>query len=464
MASPRHRRRFVSVLLAALLAVSIAPAVGAVAPSVTLQVSGSPTTGHQVTITPVLAGFTVAQGDICRWEFRWGRTTALDQTYTGETFGGMTFDATSAIGGCGPWTFTLPWVPYPQFDVRINVSAGGGAISVGDSLRFMAAVDSTDRHILSSNLPIAQALPDTYSPIAGVPVTYTLFLIDGADTCCNPHWLARLGDERTGPRWEQAGTSPFTFTPTMAGNLIVEWHRETPDSVLDAYYDPAVKPPDTVRPTTTAPVQRIRTVATGDTIPISVAWTGADSGSGVKSYQLQQSVNGGAWTYVHLTSPGTPSTAITGAFAATIRYRVRSIDKAGNYGYWTFGPTFAVGRLSDGSSASQYTTGAWSVASNVNALGGTLHATTKAGAATSITFTGRDVGWIAERGPGHGQATVYVDGTYVGTIDLLASAAQPRMVVFARHWSTAGSHVLRIVNLATAGRPLIDIDGIAVLH
>jgi hypothetical protein len=74
------------------------------------------------------------------------------------------------------------------------------------------------------------------------------------------------------------------------------------------------------------------------------------------------------------------------------------------------------------------------------------------------------VGWIAERGPGHGKGKVYVDGVYITTVDLFAAAAQPRTIVFARHWSSVGTHVVRIVNQATTGRPLIDVDGVAVLH
>jgi hypothetical protein len=104
------------------------------------------------------------------------------------------------------------------------------------------------------------------------------------------------------------------------------------------------------------------------------------------------------------------------------------------------------------------------VVANAKALNGSLHATTKAGAATSISFTGRDVGWIAEKGPGHGLAKVYLDGAYIGSIDLGATTPQPRVIVFARHFSSVGTHVLRIVNVATIGRPMIDVDGIAVLH
>jgi hypothetical protein len=90
--------------------------------------------------------------------------------------------------------------------------------------------------------------------------------------------------------------------------------------------------------------------------------------------------------------------------------------------------------------------------------------TSIAGAMVQSTFTARDIAWIAERGPGHGMAKVYIDGSYVSTIDLDATTDQARRVVFARHYSSVGTHTIRVVGLATIGRPVVDVDGFLYLR
>ena len=52
----------------------------------------------------------------------------------------------------------------------------------------------------------------------------------------------------------------------------------------------------------------------------------------------------------------------------------------------------------------------------------------------------------------------------IGSIDLYAATAQARQIIFARHWTAVGTHTVRIANVATVGRPIIDCDGFAVLR
>jgi hypothetical protein len=424
-------------------------------PTMHLTVSASPTTGHLVTVTPVWSSdYTPPPDMVCRRELRWGTTSALDQTYSGVTFGGMTFDVPASAGGCGPWTFTLPWVPYPQFDVRMG----------GIHIRFVAAVDSTDRRIHSSNLPIAQVLPNSYTPIVGQSITYTRYLLGGATAVGPGHWSARLGDGETPTVWEQTGGSTFTFTPNTTGDVMVEWNQETPGGLLtDAYYDPPVRYRDTTAPVATAPTERIRLMAAGATIPLAIEWGGSDRGWGIASFQLQRSLNGNAWQYVVLPSATARAVGINGVPGTTLRFRVRAKDKAGNVGSWVYGPTFRVSRVSDSNAMIRYSSG-WRTTADPAAYGGVLHATAALGASMSFRFTGRDVGWVASRGPDHGKAKVYLDGIYVRTIDLYAGSTQARRIVFAWSWRTVGTHTVRIVNVATAGRAWIDVDGFAYLH
>lgn len=46
----------------------------------------------------------------------------------------------------------------------------------------------------------------------------------------------------------------------------------------------------------------------------------------------------------------------------------------------------------------------WSIKADATALGGSLHRTRTFGAPASYTFSGREIAWIAARGPGYGKA------------------------------------------------------------
>jgi hypothetical protein len=101
---------------------------------------------------------------------------------------------------------------------------------------------------------------------------------------------------------------------------------------------------------------------------------------------------------------------------------------------------------------------------DATARGGTIREASAATSQATFAFTGRDVAWIAERGPGHGIAKVYVDGALAATVDLDATVDAPARVVFRRLWSTKADHTVRIVVQGTAERPIVSVDGFAVLR
>jgi len=72
-------------------------------------------------------------------------------------------------------------------------------------------------------------------------------------------------------------------------------------------------------------------------VKVTVRWTGADTKlqvltSGFRTYQVQKSVDGGAW-YDYGTRT-TPSLSRTWARGHTVVVRVRARDGAGNWGSW----------------------------------------------------------------------------------------------------------------------------------
>ena len=64
-----------------------------------------------------------------------------------------------------------------------------------------------------------------------------------------------------------------------------------------------------------------------------VSWNGADSGSGVASYNLQSQLNGGSWVTLISNTPQT-SFYVQNAQTAAYGFRVQAVDNAGNVQPW----------------------------------------------------------------------------------------------------------------------------------
>jgi hypothetical protein len=118
---------------------------------------------------------------------------------------------------------------------------------------------------------------------------------------------------------------------------------------------------------------------------------------------------------------------------------------------------------SEGSGAVDYH-GSWTPAAESTALGGALTASEIAGSTAILTFKGRDIGWIAPMGPAMGLAKVYVDGSYVTTIDLYAASPTGARIVYRRHWGSVGTHKLKVLVVGTAGHPAVAIDAFAIFR
>ena len=440
-------------------------------PSVSLSWSPTPpVTGQTITLTPEFPGaVTFPAGTDCMWEVLWGDPQSLYYGNRDETFGYFVIFGPASAGYCKPLSFTLPWMPYRRMLVHYEAYLGGQDAVNGDTIDAMVGggpddpaivpvVGSTSRSITYSSMPLVYILPQSYVLIVGQPTTYHAYAVDGARITSGDLWGVEYIDT---PLLHYGGTS-FTFTPARPGYLTVCWGTNTLLATRwSACYDPPVRYRDLTRPVTTAPVTRLGAGKLGAGVPVSLSWTGSDRGWGVASYRLERSVDGGAW---HLVTT-TPSRSWTGTAATghAYRYRVRATDKAGNVGYWTTGTTFRPVIVRDTSTAIAYG-GAWAIVPDVTATNGILHATDATSARATYTFTGRDVAWVADRGPTHGSARVYLDGVLVSTVSLTTATETPRTVVFRHHWAVSGTHRVRIVVVGTSGHPTVDVDGFLVLR
>jgi len=118
-------------------------------------------------------------------------------------------------------------------------------------------------------------------------------------------------------------------------------------------------------------------------------------------------------------------------------------------------------RVAEGDQRIRYS-GAWGRAAHPGYAGGEVAWTASRNASAEVTFTGRTISWIGPAGPTRGSARVYIDGVLVATVSQHAAGYVPQRTVFTRDFGTAGTHVLRIVVVGTAGHPMVAIDQLIV--
>jgi len=198
-------------------------------------------------------------------------------------------------------------------------------------------------------------------------------------------------------------------------------------------------------------------------LPVEIALSASDAGgAAVASFDIARSVDGGSYRVIAsgVTGPTFKTSIKPGR---TYRFKVRARDTLGNLGSWVTGPTLRPKLVQQTSSAVRWR-GTWRGASSTAYSGGSVRRATAAGARATFTFTGRAVAFVSTRAARRGQVKVYLDGTYITTIDLYAPSYTPRSVVFSRTWSSRGTHTIRLVVVGTAGRPRIDVDAFGVLR
>lgn len=428
-------------------------------------------TGEPFTITPVFPT-ALASNTWCEWVFTWGD----DEAVTGlpnETFGELIFERQVTKGGCGPWTFTLPWTAPRQYQLMFEVLVKepgmekywgyGETLYTSPPIRFDAELGTTSQLITTSSIPIAYLLPEFTAAGPGDPMTYRLRAVGPSGSLSVPQtgsfWAYPLGCYLN-PHFSQDGGTTFTFKPICAGSWVAGWTGTYLGGYMRSQYDPIA---DGRAPSVGTPVVRLRQGAGfGSSAPVSITWTARDSGSGLFASEVAISRNGGAYVNVPLASRLSLTTTRTFALDGTYRVRVRARDRAGNWSRWIYGPTLSARALQENASAIRYSTG-WGRVLETGSFGGEAMRSTQAGATASLTFSGRSIAWLARGGADRGIAQVRVDGALVATVDL-ARLTTSRALAFSKTWSTSGTHTISVRVLGTAGRPAVEVDAFVVLR
>jgi len=204
-------------------------------------------------------------------------------------------------------------------------------------------------------------------------------------------------------------------------------------------------------------------------VPLQLTWSATDVGSEVAGYQLQQSVNGGAYADVSLPSQTTTALTVSLDPAKTYQYRVRAQDKAGNLSEWAAGPSFILSAVQENGSGVTYPAGSWTRTTLSGAYGGYVKYASASGARAQFAFSGDEVAWVSTESVNRGKAEVWLDEVKVATVDLYSATTQKRRVVFSQGGlDPSKSHTLEVrvlgtKNAASSGKR-VDVDAFVALR
>lgn len=213
---------------------------------------------------------------------------------------------------------------------------------------------------------------------------------------------------------------------------------------------------------TSGPATALRTgaslgTASPKTIPVRVSWTATDTGgAGIARYEYTRSANGGAWSAAASITVSPLSTTVP--VGGTVQFRVRPVDKAGNFGAWVAGPVLKPS-LSELTASSPWLTATSAAYCN----GSTIYAST-GGASATYTFTGRAIALVTTLAISRGSVQVYVDGTLTATVSTYATTTVYQRVAWAKTWASAATHTVKFVVAGTSGHARVDVDAFAILR
>ncbi|HLX35568.1 MAG TPA: N-acetylmuramoyl-L-alanine amidase [Candidatus Limnocylindrales bacterium] len=397
--------------------------------------------------------------------------------------------AVTAIAGIGAgYTITVTWTAPPATPTGLRAPTGPPDGTVELDLAANAVTDGgNNTGPADPAAATATFATDTTPPTVGLTYTprgsaTTATSIDVAVTFSEPVKVITAADIQVGGTSNAAtpwtvdpvvgsGTSygftiqalnPADGTLTIAIAAGVTTDAAGNQNVASAVHTVII---DRTAPKTSAPTVSLRSgIAFATALPIVLTWSGSDGavGSGIASYDVARSIDGGAFIVIRsgLTSP-TYGTSVAPGHA--YRYEVRAHDRAGNVSPWVPGATVRPTLLQQTSTSLRWS-GVW--VSTISSVwsGGSDRYSSATGASVSLTTSARAFAFVTARGPGRGQARIYVDGVLRATVDLSATTVQYRFVAWATGWSSVATHTIRIVVVGTAGHPRVDVDALEILR
>lgn len=264
--------------------------------------------------------------------------------------------------------------------------------------------------------------------------------------------------------WEAYATAKFwNLTAGVGDKTVYAEFRDIAGNVSASVSDSIIFRTDQLSPLATVRSPRLSTNVSSKK-SFTVSWSATDPvpTSGLADYDVQvKNGPGGTWTNWKTDVTATSGVFVGGA-GRNYYFRARATDNSDNVGVWSKAVMTITPYDQDGLVIKRV--GFDSVFSNASAKFylGSIRYSTKAGDSVTYKVTGKSFILIGSKGPNRSRATVKVDGAAPRTIDAHADALSVRQKVFSVGWATSGTHIIKITNLATPGRPLFDLDGTAV--
>jgi hypothetical protein len=199
---------------------------------------------------------------------------------------------------------------------------------------------------------------------------------------------------------------------------------------------------------------------------VSIYWSAIEfpGSTGLVTYELFQSTDGGTPTQVPLPSATSTSTQVLLAPGRRYAFGVAAHDDSGWSRVVDDTPVELL-LLDDASLQSGYA-GLWSAYTNSSAYEGGFHRTVTSGDTLSWTFFGSAVAWIGPQYPDAGRTEIDVDGRFVGfrtATGAGSTSTDARNVLFSWVWPSAGQHTLVLRFSPTALATSLIVDAIVVL-
>jgi hypothetical protein len=220
---------------------------------------------------------------------------------------------------------------------------------------------------------------------------------------------------------------------------------------------------DHAAPSNTAPRANLRaaTPLNDTALRVLLTWTGKDAGpAGVNSYDVQRSYDGASFKAIGTSTVAQFYWSISPGH--TYQFRVRARDRNGNVGAWATGPLLKPALTQQSSSAVLFS-GSTLTTSYSGYSGGTQRGLMAPGAWASYTTTARSLSFVTTRATTRGVVAIWIDGSKVATIDLAVGPTAFRWVAYAKTWSSAGVHTIKVVSVGGVG-PRVDVDAFGVIR
>ena len=180
----------------------------------------------------------------------------------------------------------------------------------------------------------------------------------------------------------------------------------------------------------------------------SLTWT---SHEGPAGGMAAVTIDGEAKGTVDLYAPsgGQRSVTFSGLTAKvhTVTVTITGAKNASSVGTEVGIDSFSSGGASTPDSDPSIKYDAWVGTASAHALGGSYRSSAAKSATLTLSFTGTEIDWITSKGPAFGRASVSIDGTAMGTVDLYR-ASQTWQATIAYAGLSAGPHTLVIRVLA----------------